>query len=332
MKQISMFMLSLYLVCCVSGQLTAAENEPETLSGKPIMTVFSNYHAGFGTQKDDRGFELERAYLGYAFDYGSNFSGKVVYDIGTSKLKGSELERIGYVKNAYISYHNEKFTLNAGLISLEQANIQEKFWGRRYLMQSFQYEYKFGSSADMGLWAKYNFSDKFAIDATCINGEGYKKLNVDKGMRYGAGLTFKPNKNLTLRVYADNYDVPEQDTTGKSQNAIAFFAGWKNDIFSLGAEYNMLINKSYVEDHDLNGASVYADAKIAKGTSVFARWDNLSSKDDWSESSCGNLIIAGIEWKVNKHLVVTPNFRAWLSQSDSGTEKIFAYVNLHFSI
>ena len=71
--------------------------------------------------------------------------------MGSTKVSGSDLERVAYIKNAMLSWKTGNFTLDFGLIGLEQFNVQEKFWGYRYIMKSFQDEYKFGSSADMDL-------------------------------------------------------------------------------------------------------------------------------------------------------------------------------------
>ena len=110
-------------------------------------------------------------------------------------------ERV-YLINALLCWKTGDFTLNFGLIGLEQFNIQEKFWGYRYILKSFQDKYKFGSSADMGVVGKYKFASWFSADLTFINREGYKKLNKDNKYRYGIGLTFYPVQNLTVRGYS----------------------------------------------------------------------------------------------------------------------------------
>ena len=51
-------------------------------------------------------------------------------------------------------------------------------------------------------------------------------------MRMGFGATIKPVKKLTARAY---YDFISKDVT---ESTLAFFAGYADDNFSLGAEYN----------------------------------------------------------------------------------------------
>ena len=90
---------------------------------------------------------------------------------------------IGYVKNAQITWKQNGWTLNAGLITTTQFKVQEDFWGKRYVMKSFQDEYKFGSSADLGVSVAYKFNKVVSADVIVANGEGYKKVQVKDVLR-----------------------------------------------------------------------------------------------------------------------------------------------------
>lgn len=63
-------------------------------------------------------------------------------------------------------------------------------------MKSFQDEYKYGSSADLGFSVKYSFSPMLAMDYILVNGEGYKKVQLGKGLLYGIGITLNPISNM----------------------------------------------------------------------------------------------------------------------------------------
>ena len=45
----------------------AQEAKNETPKGKAILQVFGDFHTGFGSENDDRGFVLDRSYLGYEY-------------------------------------------------------------------------------------------------------------------------------------------------------------------------------------------------------------------------------------------------------------------------
>ena len=167
-----MLIIAAFMTCLTS--FVSAQETDETPKGKAIIQVFGNFHSGFGQDNDNRGFELDRSYLGYQYDLGKGLQIKGVMDIGQSN-DVSDYHRIAYIKNAQISWKTGKFTLNGGLISTTQFNFQEKFWGYRYIMKSFQDQYKFGSSADLGISASYQLADWISADAIIVNGEGYKK-------------------------------------------------------------------------------------------------------------------------------------------------------------
>lgn len=292
-------------------------------SGKPIVTIYANYSAGLGHANKESGFNLERSYLGYEFKFLKNLGGKVVFDIGPTKVAGSDLERVAYIKNAMISWNPGKFTLNAGLIGLEQFDIQEKFWGHRYIWKSFQDEYKFNSSADMGVIAKYQFNSWLSGDVTFINGEGYKKINKDNNNRYGAGITIIPTGSLIFRAYFDRYDADGENA--KAQQSLALFAGYKHSLFNIGIEYNKLWNSEFVNKHDKTGYSIYSTVFLNKKISVFGRYDDLSSKDHYFKGDERRAIV-GFQYEPIRYLRISPNFQT--VNPSKGKASLFACLNM----
>ena len=324
-------LISVFLaaICLSSFGQKQEEKKKFQIKGQPIVTVFANYHAGIGNANKESGFALDRAYLGYQFSLTEKLSGKVVFDMGSTKVSGSDLERVAYIKNAMLSWKTGNFTLDFGLIGLEQFNVQEKFWGYRYIMKSFQDEYKFGSSADMGILGKYKFTKWLSADITISNGEGYKKLNGDNKYRYAVGATILPVKNLTIRAY---YDLASKNIEGdetKDQQNLAFFAGYKHELFSIGAEYNQMYNTKFNEDNDQSGFSVYSTIKLEDQFNLFGRYDNLGSQDDWS-SADGQRILVGIQYAPIKQLKIAPNFSTWNPRD--GKSSSFVYLNIEFKL
>ena len=55
------------LLACMGITAKAQDTKSEEPKGKAIVQVFGNFHTGFGAENDDRGFELERSYLGYEY-------------------------------------------------------------------------------------------------------------------------------------------------------------------------------------------------------------------------------------------------------------------------
>ena len=305
----------------------AQEGKDEMPKGKAIVQVFGNFHAGFGKENDDRGYELERSYLGYEYNFGKGLSAKAVMDVGKSSDVG-DYQRIAYIKNAMVSWKTAKLTLNGGLVSTTQFNFQEKFWGYRYIMKSFQDEYKFGSSADLGLSAAYEFADWISADAIIVNGEGYKKIQSNEGLSYGLGVTLTPVSGLQVRLYGGWNESGED---GKKDVAnLAAFAGYKHEKFTLGAEYSQMWNASNQNDADQYGYSVFASVKLAKDTDLYARYDELCSKNDWNKAKDEQAAILGVQFKLGKYVKIAPNFRMSMPKADDAQNACFAYVNCYF--
>ena len=207
MKTIRTIATALLLTLSITAN---AQETNDTPQGKAIVQIYTNFHSGFGSVNKERGFALDRSYLGYEYSFGKGVSVKAVMDIGQSN-DVEDYHHIAYIKNALVNWKSGRFTLTAGLIGTTQFNYQEKFWGYRYIYKSFQDQYKFGSSADLGISAAYRIANWLEADVIIANGEGYKQIQIDNGLLYGAGATIKPFKGMSLRLYASlNEGVNDQ--------------------------------------------------------------------------------------------------------------------------
>lgn len=331
MKKRILWLLSVWMCVTVSAvaQDISEEQEPETKKGSAIITIFSDVHSGFGHVNDDRGFYLDRAYIGYQYALPHGLQLKAVVDFGQSKAV-DDYQRIGYIKNAQITWEQNGWTLNAGLISTTQFKVQEDFWGKRYVMKSFQDEYKFGSSADLAVSVAYKFNNVISADVIVANGEGYKKVQVKDGLQYGAGLTLTPVKGLLIRAYGSYNESVEAGEKGITN--LAAFVGYKHTAFSVAAEYNYQTNTKYVPDCGQDGFSVYASARLSKKISLFGRWDLLSSEKDWNKDADGMAGMVGAEFKLGKYIKLAPNFRLWSPKTEGGKTASYVYLNASFAI
>ena len=317
----------LAVFACAGIAAQAQDVKVEEPKGKAIVQVFGNFHTGIGEKNNDLGFELERSYLGYEYKLNKNLSVKGVMDIGKSS-DVSDYQRIAYIKNAMVSWKKGNFTLNGGLISTTQFNFQEKFWGYRYVMKSFQDLYKFGNSADLGLSASYKFADWVSMDAIIVNGEGYKKIQKSTGLNYGLGATFTPVKGFQVRLYGGLNDSGEEGKKGTVN--MAGFMGYKCKRFSLGAEYNHMLNASHKAGKDQFGYSVFGSVNVAKFADVYARFDDLYSKNDWNIAKDEQAAILGAQFKLGKYVKVAPNFRMNMPKAAGAKNEYSAYVNCYF--
>lgn len=326
-KQMKKLTLQTIVLMALTLGASAAHAQQAEPLGAPILTVFGDAAAGVSDGNlNSLGFNLERAYLGYQYKLNDNWKAKVVYDMGRGD--DAALQRLGYVKNAEIDFSKGRWNVNMGLTSTAQFGVQEKFWGYRYVYKSMMDQYKWGSSADLGVMASCKAADWLSVDLSVMNGEGYKKVQADKQLQYGLGLTLKPVDGLTLRLFADA--KTGQDTV--SQCDVALFAGYKTKAFRVGAEYNMQMNHGNVEGRNLSGMSLYGAVRVSEHMEAYARYDRGTStaNDAWTDGQDGQMAMAGLHCSVNKLLAVSPNVRLW--QPAVGKSTVFAAVSAKINL
>lgn len=317
MKKVIFLGLLVILVARVSAQ-----EESFQPSGKVFMKVFSNFNTTVSDGVANSAFELQRAYLGYDYKLSKEFSGKLNIDIGDPGV--GKLQMTAYIKNAYIQYKKNNFSVQFGLIGTTSFKTMEDLWGNRYIEKSFQDAYKFSSSADLGISATYQFTDWLTADVIIANGEGYKSLQADDQFRSGLGISILPVKELIVRAY---YDVLGATNT---QSTASGAVGYNTKKFTAAAEYNFQQNVGNKADKSMSGTSVYANFVPAKNLKVFARYDMLTSNiitgetDKWNLSKDGNLILAGIEYQAAKGVKFAPNFRLW-TPSDASKSNVTSF-------
>ncbi|KAA6331457.1 hypothetical protein EZS27_019933 [termite gut metagenome] len=320
--------------CSVLAQDTAGFKP----SGSPILVLFSDYTAGLGENKEATGFNLTRARMGYQYQATPSLSFTGALDMNSN----GDRRTINF-HYAFLEWKYQNLAIDAGLIALAQFSQQEAFWGRRYIEKSFQDLNGLALDSDIGLMLKYRFTDWLEIDAAVFNGEGDLQLNASKTNRYGLGATIRPFKGLMLRAYLDTYDnygyVPPADmsfTSTKNQSSMAFFAGYRHDKFSFGAEYNRQTAKMFISGVNYSGVSVYSSVSLTKKFEWFARYDYVDTEGTadldtyWSAIVNKTLLISGFEYHPIKYIQLSPNYR--YEKSVLGNDAHFICLNLGFSL
>ncbi len=300
--------------------------DPEFIpSGSPFVNIFTNIHTQISENDNETGFQITRAYLGYEYEFSRNFSAKINLDVGDPE--SGKFQHTAYLKNAYMKFSHGNLTSYFGLISTTQFKLQEKIWGHRYILKSFQDEYKYGYSADLGISITYKLHDMVSIDAIIINGEGYKSVQLDSTYRGGAGITITPVKGLVFRGY---FDYEKKD---EALMNLAAFAGYSNDVASAGFEFNMEKNNKYQKEHNLTGYSAYGSYQLNKLVEIFGRYDYLTSNklsvepDPWNISDNGQLFMAGVELSPVKGIKLAPNYKGWLPSADGSSLISWIYLS-----
>ena len=329
MKKIAvLFLLIQGLFTMGYSQNTSEEFKP---GGKPLALIFANFHSDFVDGETYPGYEITRAYLGYEYSFSKEWYAKTVLDVGDPGT--GNLQMTAYLKNAYMQYSKNNFTASFGLVATTQFKVSEKIWGNRYLEKSFQDAYKFNASADLGMSFDYRFADFISADFTLVNGEGYKKLQSDKYLRPGLGVTINPVKEVTARVYADYMGEKINQLSQAEQQSLATFLAYTGSKFTIAGEYNYQKNFGMTEGKDIYGTSIFANYYPCKNLKLIGRFDDLRSKkltgatDPWNFSKDGQLFIAGLEYSPVKGVKITPNFRFWNTADNSAPNTTSLYLN-----
>ncbi len=322
-----------FLFFIVGGIFTAFAQDTIKFkpSGKPEALVFTNFNSSFSGDKNINRFEITRAYFGYGYNFSPFWSGRVVFDVANPGVGKFQLTAL--LKFGYLQFQKNNLTVKFGMIGTTQYDVQEKFWGYRYILKSFQDQYNMGPSADIGFSAAYKIGKLVSADLIIQNGEGYKTLDVDSVLKTGVGVTFTPVKSLLFRAY---YDRMKKGTA--NQQTTALMAGYTNKLFKMGAEYNFQNDNNLVRGHDISGYSLYGTVFLNAATNVFAHYDYLTSENgqnqlqSWNYSKDGQLYMAGLEFSPVKGLKFAPNFQLWRprDQSRSNTASVFMNAEIRF--
>ncbi|MEN8156582.1 MAG: porin [Bacteroidota bacterium] len=319
--------LLLFLFTGLASQ--AQEKEAEPPPGNISVKIYSHFNYSLDGE-NATAFEVKRAYFGYKRSLDDHFWGEVKLDIGSvdDDSEYALIRRYTYFKNAYLGYKKGNVITWFGLMDMLQFKVQENFWGYRYLYRSYMDEYKFGSSADLGAGIQYSPSKIITTDLVISNGEGYKKLQLDKKYRVGAGITLHPLPDLTIRGY---YTVHTSVTT---QMSFAGFVGYRFDRWRVGGEYILQKNHKFIEAHDRNGYSLYSTFIFSDKWELFARYDQLHSNilppEDlpWNLDKDGSAVIAGVQFTPIRYVHMALNFQDWIDYAADGSSEPYIFLNL----
>ena len=70
--------------------------------------------------------------------------------------------------------------------------------------------------------------------------------------------------------------------------------------------------------------------KVAKFADIYARFDDLYSKDNWNISKDERTTIVGAQFKLCKYVKIAPNFRMSIPKASGAKNAYSAYINCYF--
>lgn len=316
------------MLMCVCFTVQAQE-----IKGKPIAEIFTDFHVNINDTTQNTGFGLNRAYMGYQFLPGGNLSAKLIVNIGEPDElpAGSEPRRYAYYREASISWSDDRLTISMGITGTRIFEFQQKFWGKRYIANTYQSINDYGFVADLGVSADYIFNEVLKADLTIMNGEGYSNLQNDNNLRYSVGFTITPEERIAIRLYGD---IQKQETLW--QPVLIGFIGFRNSIITIGGELSYKSNIDINRGHHAWGFSATGGINITGNTEIFGRYDFISSvvmSGDalkWNYLNDGSFMVAGIQRTLSSNIKLAFNYQGYYPYSTSRQVTDMFYLNALF--
>ncbi|MFW5872989.1 MAG: rhodanese-like domain-containing protein [bacterium] len=317
----------------------------------PVVQVFGI--AAYDIENNRYGYRFGRAHLGFQYQFNKAWSAKMIIDRGRPTMiddivvrdSAGNMLNVDYTSNEGGYYTmwlkfaslrwqvNDKVSFIGGALLQNHYITQERFWGLRYVAQTFQDLHWHIPSTDLGFRANYKLNDVFAIDAALTNGEGPRiKQDAFGKVKYAAGLDMTPGDRFSARVYYHN------KTTGidslSEEQMFSVFAGYKiSNVFRVGGEFNYMDNLYNRDGTDSYGFSVYSIYHIAKSTELFVRYDHLlyDSKNVLPIAMAnGNTLIGGLSYSPVKEVNLSVNYQGWMSDGENNRDENNILLNMEY--
>lgn len=329
----------------------------EKNKGEVYDKIYADWYHNVFTNTDPNikaQVELMRVYLGYKYTINEQFSTDALFDVvrvnpvtgGTATFDTSKKtvalafkidERyLAYVKYANLAWKDilPKTKLTLGLIPYFAFDVQEAFWGYRYIYKPFMDQNGMEPSADLGVSVRVNPLDTLKIVAGIVNGEGYKSSQDIFGESKSAlGLQVNPFNVFIIYLYSDW--MPFNGSWDHGQTTLAVFLGFKlENVLKIGAEYDIQWQQKGIYDHDFNGVSVYGTIfpfKKHKQIEIFGRYDYAFSKNDWNILLDGQTAIAGLQYSPISKVKFALDWQLFEPKSSEGIRTNRVYVNTEFA-
>ena len=272
----------------------------QDISGK----VFFNY-SNPDSKDENSSFGIKRTYL----TVGKKVSDNITYKFQADIDYKSSPQNI-YVKNAKVDWFRKKGKVVIGLQGMNMFKVQETTWGKRYIEKSSMDQFKYSSSADMGIGFYKSIND-IAFSALITNGSGYKKAENDDHKKISLQSIYgqqKLDKNDGFNiggVYStESYDL--DSLTVKNISVMGLFGGYASNGIRGGLEWNQKSDNGI----DITGQimSLYTNYQARENIALFLKYDIVSPNTKESEDD-KTYLIAGFEYSPEKGLMIAPNFR-----------------------
>jgi hypothetical protein len=254
------------------------------------------------------GLVLRRAYLTFNAGAGPNWSGRLRFETNQSG-RFEEYSFDTKVKDLYIGRELGRHRLLLGLQPTLTYDVIESIWGKRYLLRT-PLDLQGVASRDTGVSLKGPLNATGTLSYRVMAGLGVEfGADSDGQDKWMAALSWEPAPNWLVDLYVDT-----RRRSGPSDRSTwQLFTGYQAEGLRWGLQYS---DQDREDDPPLELASMFLVKRIGATTNLIGRIDYLfepSPKGDgisylpMDPSARATLFIAGAEFRVTPHVVLTPN-------------------------
>jgi hypothetical protein len=321
---------------------------------KPIVQLFGT--ASYDIENSNYGYAFGRAHLGFQYQFNEKWSSKIILDRGRPTTVGLIVVRdsLGnqlnvqntssegsyytmWLKFASLQWKiNDNLTIEGGAILQNHYITQERFWGLRYVAQTFQDLYWKTPSSDLGFIATYKLNKVITIDAANTNGEGprYKQEAFGK-VKIAGGLDINLSEKIQTRIFYHNRQSGI-DNTATEQMISLFMGVQQSEKIRMGGEFNYMENLYNISKLNSYGFSLYSAYKLTNKTELFARYDRLfyevSDNLDANIRKDGNSIMTGISHAPVKGVNISLNYQGWFPDETTNQSENSILISMVYKL
>jgi len=216
-----------------------------------------------------------------------------------------------YLKPTALNYQKDKLTVNSGIIFTSEMNINQQFWGNRFIEKVAADKWLRNPTADLGVRVSYKWNDFLTTDISLLSGNGYQKLTEKYHPKPAFRAIITPIQPLQLGGYISTRK--EKDITETTFNCFAHVK--IGEKWKATGEFHNLVNCRFVEGHNINVTSFHTAYKLLFWLELMARYDFIkSNKPDgsnerWNFQNDGHEISGGLIFRCFPTVRTSINYR-----------------------
>lgn len=293
----------------------------------------STYGVAGQLQKALGAFDYRRIYLTAEYKLNTDFLAhfRLESDPSASNLGNGKLSTM--IKDAFVLWKNvtQGGNIIIGLQGTPQINMAEGVFGYRPIEKTIEDLHGISASRDLGVSFNQVFSDQFKAGLLLGNNSG----NSVPSNKYKAAylyLQYNPVKELTVLLNGQYNSGP----AGLNNRIADIIVNYANSSFSLGGQYFANgVSTSATGTLQRNGFSLNGWVALTDNLRLVARFDNYvpttTGQNTSYSSATQNLIMAALDWTVEKNVHIMPNIESVSFGNSGSTADLLARATFYVS-